>query len=119
MKATILYKPEIHDKMVEALDKEVIKSQGIKEKGVVLLQKKVKLPGGKEVVIGKTINEKVNQMLTYTFNYNIINIGEIVIEFNSLADRIPLVRQYTEKCMKGKIKSEMKKEFKDGIIKIK
>jgi len=119
MKFIVEYKPEIHAKLTEELDKEMEKSLKIMDKGVVLMKKKITLPGGRVIVVGESLNEKVNQMLTYTFNYNIDKIGLITIEFNSLADKIPGVKQYTETAMKGKIRSSLKKEFRDGIIKVK
>lgn len=119
MKATVEYNQEIHDKLIASLDKEVEKSKKILTEGVKVLEKKVKLPSGREIVIGKNINDKVNSMLTYSFNYTIIKEGELEIEFKSLADKIPLIKQYTEQAMKTKIRSEMKKEFGKDILKIK
>ena len=119
MKAIVLYKPEIHKRMIEELDKEIEKALRTQREGVKLVEKKVKLPGGKQVVIGKEMNKKVNTMLAYTFNYEVVKEGEIIIEFKSLADKIPMINKYTEKTMKKRIKKEMKKEFGNKIIKIK
>jgi hypothetical protein len=119
MKAQVEYKPEIHKQLVESLNKEVEKSGAIQKKGVTVLEKKVTLPGGRQIVVGKELNKMVNDKLSYTFSYKVIKTGLIEIEFKSLADNIPLVKQYTEKAMKLKMRSELKKEFKDGILKVK
>lgn len=123
MKALVKYNPEIHDVLIGSLDKEVEKSKKYAINGVsqyhTLLQKREINVAGRTIDLTKGLRNQVDSMATHSFSYHIKHKGELEIEFSSLNDRMPsILRKPAEKLMIIKIKSELKKEFKQDIFSV-
>ena len=119
MEWLVEFEPSIEPQLIVAMDKELEKSANTQRKGVKLLEKKVKLPTGQEVVIGKGINDKINQQLAFVFNYEMLETGKMKIIFKSMADKIPLINKFAEKTMTHNLKTQLRKEFGSKILSIK
>lgn len=124
MRFLIKYKPEIHSKLCDYLDKEVKQDQKYQQEGIAnktgLLKQRSVTVAGRTIDITKSLRDKVDMMVTHSFYYEIKQVGDITITFGSLVDRLPHITVALQKrLMLFKVKAELRKEFGDSILEIK
>jgi hypothetical protein len=122
MKVLVKYNPDIHQQLCKSLDKEIQKSKQYTTDGVshhTILKKREINIAGKTIDLTKGLRDKVDGMSSQNFLYSIRGVGEIEITFKSINDKMPfIIRKTAEKLMMVKIKSELRKEFKQDILSV-